>query len=438
MSAPDLNARLQAFLHDLYHRTGRGIVPGLEATTDLLARLGNPHHSLKAVHVAGTNGKGSVCAMVESVLRAAGYRTGLYTSPHLRRFNERIRVDNEEIPDAALEALCREVDRHAEAVRKTPGLRSPTFFEFTTALAFAHFAREAVDVCVVETGMGGRWDSTNVLTPLLSVVTPIAIDHERFLGETIPEIAAEKAGILKPGVPAVIGGLNEEAATVLQATARAVGCPLTDAADLVSVQALGADWDGQRIRIETASARHRPLRLPLLGAHQITNSAIAVAACEVLRDTCGLALSDAALRSGLASVRWPGRLQVLRREPVVLLDCAHNPAGARALCKAVAALAGGDPLGWIVGCSHDKDLAGIFRAWAPVMRQCWVVPLSVERGASPAELAAVAAAAGVEAGKGELAAAWSEALDWARREGGVVVVAGSIYLAGEVLEWLGV
>ncbi len=437
MVAPDLNARLEAFLHDLYHRTGRGIVPGLEATTALLAGLGDPHRSLKAVHVAGTNGKGSVCAMVESMLRAAGFRTGLYTSPHLRRFNERIRVNGEEIPDAALEALCRELDAHADAIRTDPKLRAPTFFEFTTALAFTYFARESVDFCVIETGMGGRWDSTNVLTPLLSVVTPIARDHSRFLGESIPEIAAEKAGILKPGVPAVIGGLDDEAAAVLKATARAVSCPLTDAADLVSVQGLGADWDGQRIRVETASTRHRPLRLPLLGPHQISNAAIAVAACEVLRDACGVELPDTALRHGLETVRWPGRMQVLRRDPVVLLDCAHNPAGARALRKAVVPLAGAAPLGWIVGCAHDKDHAAIFREWAPAMRKCWVVPLSVERGAATSELAAAARVAGIEAEERTLVEAWKEALDWAQGAGGVVVMAGSIYLAGEVLERFG-
>lgn len=433
MQTPDLTKRLEAFLDDLYHRTGRGIVPGLDAVAALTERLGSPHLRLKAVHVAGTNGKGSVCAMIESVLRSAGFRTGLYTSPHLVRFHERIQVAGEPISDETLTKLCEEIDVHAAAIQQQPGLRRPTFFEFTTALAFTHFAREGVDYAVLETGMGGRWDATNVVQPLVSVIAPIDKDHERFLGHTIAEIAAEKAGIIKRGAPVVYAGQPPEAREIILEAARAQGAAAYDAADLVSVQALGATWDGQRIRLETSAARHRPLALPLLGPHQLVNCALAVAACELLRDACRVEIPDAALRKGLSGVQWQGRVQVLGRDPVVILDCAHNPAGARSLRKTLDAMAGKVPVGWIVGCSRDKDLVGFFREAAPRVQRCWVVPLSVERGASPDELAAAAATAGVQAERSTLEKAREEAVRWAAACGGLVVIAGSLYLAGQVL-----
>ena len=239
--------------------------PGLEVTVDLLNRLGNPHHAFVTIHVAGTNGKGSVCVMLESVLRQAGLRAGLYTSPHLMRFNERIRVNGEEICDPELASLFETMEAHAAAV-STPG-REVTFFEFTTALAFEHFKRTSVQVAVVETGMGGRLDSTNVVMPLVSVITRIGLDHTDYLGTTLAAIAGEKAGIIKPGRPVICGATPDEAKAVIHATAVAKQSPFIDVTESVSVRRVAQTLSGQKVSITSGDVDYGTVSVKFLGKH---------------------------------------------------------------------------------------------------------------------------------------------------------------------------
>ncbi len=426
------DASIDAAIRRLFGRTTHGIRPGLAVVTGLLARMGNPHHGWLAVHVAGTNGKGSVCAMIESVLRAAGLRTGLYTSPHLVRFHERLRVQGRPVGDAGLAALFEAAERETAAM-EAGGSRAASFFEITTAMAFEHFRREGVQVGVIETGMGGRWDATNVVRPVLSVLCDVDIDHTEYLGCDLQAITEEKCGVIKAGRPVVCGALNPGVVARVREVARAGGSPLVLAGEAVSVRRLDGDFSGQRLRIEGASISLPPVRLPLAGAHQLRNAAAAVAALELFAETAGVAIGPGAFCAGLESLCWPARLQLLEREPAVLLDCAHNPHAARALADALAGLAKGRPVGLVAGMLADKDAAGYARVLAPRVARAWTVGIGGERGRTAPDLAAVFAAAGIAAEPFELDRAWDEGREWARRENGLLLVAGSLYLAGEVL-----
>lgn len=407
---------------------------GLECITELLDRLGRPQAALPAIHVAGTNGKGSVCAMLDAVLRAAGLRVGLYTSPHLVRFNERIRVNGVPIDDAALAELLLAVEVAEGKGPGLPGGRAATFFEFTTALAFEHFRRMAVEIAVLETGLGGRLDATNVVTPLVSVITRLGMEHTALLGNTLEQIAGEKAGIIKPGRPVVYAGGEPEPLAVIQDIAGRLKAPLILAPETVAVRRMSQDIRGQKIALETASGAWPPARLPLIGRHQLENVAVAVAALEALQETTGIALAPEVVARGLESVGWPARCQLLEEDPPLLLDSAHNPQAAAALAGTLREVLAGRPLGLVFGLLADKDAAGFLGALAPLVRRGWVVPLPSERNMPLDRLRAAARAAGMEVGENTLADALAEARPWARREGGLVCVAGSLVLAGEVLK----
>ena len=426
-------AQLQTDLARLFRRTGQGIKFDLGPTAALLRRLGDPQRSLAAVHVAGTNGKGSVCAMIEAVLRAAGHRTALYTSPHLVRFNERIRVGGACIGDDELAALFREIETVDRELAAGTNGRELTFFEFTTALALEHFRRAGAQVAVVETGMGGRLDATNVVEPLLAIITRIDIEHTAFLGKTPPDIAAEKAGIIKPGRPVLCGLMPEDARAVIRRVARERGAPLIAVEDAASIRRLKQDWTGQKIKIETANGSYPPVTLPLLGAHQLENVALAVAALEWLNGSAPFRWEVTALHAGLTAVQWPGRCQVLAREPVTLLDVAHNPNGAAALADTLRELAGRQPVGLVAGLLGDKDGAGFFRALAPRISRCWAVPLASERNMPREQLLGSARSAGLDADYLPLDQALAAARAWALANDGVVCIAGSLVLAGAVL-----
>jgi dihydrofolate synthase/folylpolyglutamate synthase len=423
-------------LDRFYRRAAHGIKPGLERIRALLDVLDAPEHRFLSVHVAGTNGKGSVCAMIESVLRAAGVRTGLYTSPHLVRFNERIRVEGRPIDDDALAPLLERAETAAVRAETSGGWGETTFFELATAAAFRHFADEAVQVAVIETGMGGRWDATNVVRPLVSVITDIAFDHMEYLGTTLAAIAGEKAGIIKPGRPVVCGVTDPGARSVVRAEAERQGAPFAEEAGGVSVRRSGApDWSGQRVEIDTPSGRIPRLRLPLLGDHQLANTALAVGALQEIAETAGVEIAPAAWRRGLESVAWPARLQVVERDPPVLIDGAHNLHGARALADTLDALAGGKPVGLVCGVLADKDFSGMARLLASRCRRVWAVPVRNERALDPGRWASELRRAGAETvASAPLDAAWNEARAWARKAGGIVCAAGSLYLAGEILE----
>jgi dihydrofolate synthase/folylpolyglutamate synthase len=418
---------------ELFRRTAHGIRPGLEIIRRLLARRGNPERNLLALHVAGTNGKGSVCAMLERLLRAAGLRTGLYTSPHLVSLHERIRVNGRPVFDTVLLDLIRTWEQEAVALEKEEGLRPATFFEITTAMALDHFQNERVDVAIVETGMGGRWDATNVLTPAVSVLCEIDLDHMEFLGHTIGEIAGEKAGIIKPNRPVVVGSQPPEALERILAEALAMDAPIRRAEDMASARRIRQEWTGQRLHLETASGTQATFHLPLLGAHQIRNALLATAALETFLDQAQIPLTGEILSEGFSRVCWPARLQPLESDPPVLLDGAHNPQGARALAAALREIAGGRPVGLVCGMMATKDTTGFLQALAPRLCRAWAVDIPNENALARGTLAAHMRAAGLEAEESELEAALTGCRRWASENGGLVCIAGSLYLAGEIL-----
>jgi dihydrofolate synthase/folylpolyglutamate synthase len=429
---------LDQALRKLYRRNLHAVKLGLEETRALLEELGQPQEAFLSIHVAGTNGKGSVCAMLASVLQTAGYRTGLYTSPHLIRFNERVRVQGEPITDVEL-ARQIELVEDALARRCEGGMRDATFFEFTTALAFSHFRDQKVQVAVIETGMGGRLDATNVLTPVLSVITPIGLDHQQYLGNTVEAIAGEKAGIIKPGHPVVVADMDAAAADVLRKTARARGSMVVPVRDTVQVRRIRQTLAGQRISVETPDEAIGPIILPLLGSHQLANVATTVTALLTFRDTCSLPVAAEAIKRGLAAVPWPARLQVVEHEPPVLVDGAHNPPAAVALARALHEVAPKQPVGLVSSFLADKDAVGFLRELAGGVRKLWLVPLANERAMSMADMLTAARVARISAEPvADLVAALVEAKAWAREQKGLVCVAGSLYLAGEALQYFGI
>ena len=326
-----------------------GIKLGLDNIRTILAALGHPERAWQSIHIGGTNGKGSVAAMVERGLRAAGLRTGRYTSPHLDRIEERVAINGEAIDSATFESVTAHVFDVIDASTAIGALKvTPTFFEVSTAIAFEIFKRAAVDVAVVEVGLGGRFDATNVLTPTITAITSIAFDHEKHLGHTLSEIAFEKAGIAKPGVPLVIGRLPPEAAARIVKVAREVEAPVFDA------------------HATTTDRKYPPLRLALPGRHQLENAAVAVAILERWSTLVGH-ISTEAIVTGLTECEWPARLEWLRVPPngELLIDAAHNPAGATALASYLQDM-GRKKLPIVFAAMADKDLTNMIGALAPI------------------------------------------------------------------------
>jgi dihydrofolate synthase/folylpolyglutamate synthase len=405
-----------------------GIKLGLDNMRVLMAALGHPDRADATVHIAGTNGKGSVAAMVERALRAAGRRTGLYTSPHLDRLEERMAIDGEPTGPGRFDASAREVFAEVDAARADGRLPvTPTFFEVTTAIAFDLFRAERVDVAVVEVGLGGRFDATNIIAPMASAITSIAFDHERHLGSTLARIASEKAGIARPGVPLVVGALPAEAAAVVERTARDVGAPLLPAEGAVEVIEIVRG----RARVKPLSTRWPhlgPLDLSLLGRHQVHNAATTVRLLEAL-DGLGLPIPAEALALGLSSARWPARLEWLHLpEGRLLIDAAHNPAGAEALASYLRD-EGGGPLPIVLAAMQDKDVEGMVRPLLPQAAGFITTGVNTPRAFTPGALAAriEALRPGVDVrAVSEPRAATTEALRRHRR----AVAAGSIYFVG--------
>lgn len=398
-----------------------GMRPGLERIEVLLDALGNPERRCLIVQVGGTNGKGSVAAMVATILKSGGRRVGLYTSPHLVSFRERIRVNGEAIAE---DAVADGVDALGTLIARL----GATTFEATTALALDHFAREAVEVAVLEVGLGGRLDATTVGRPRVTVVMPIDLDHEAFLGRTLAEVAGEKAAIIRSGV-AIVAAQAEPASGVILRRAAAVGVPvLLEGRDLfVTVTRWGLE--GQVIRCVGPGWALDDLRLPLLGRFQSGNALVAVAAARALE------VSEAAVRDGLERVRWPGRFQVLGTPPRLILDGAHNPGAARALASSLQEFFGTKSLTLIVGISQDKDAARILTALAPVARRLILTASSNPRAADPEGLRAHAPP---EVPVVQVARSPQEALAMAAGppRTPIVCVAGSLFLVGDVLRHL--
>jgi len=456
-------------IEHLFARTALGIEPGLDVITALLEKLGNPQRDLKVIHVAGTNGKGSVCAMIESVLRASGLKTGLYTSPHLFKFNERFRINGQNISNSDLEQLITDVEA-AEHQRGhlrgqslnsdinknvriqgltpqvTPQERPATFFEVSTAMAFEHFKRQKVDYAVIETGMGGRWDATNVVQPVISIITRIALDHADYLGTDLEKIAWEKAGIIKEGVPVICGPMPVEAEAVVykeaaekkvsldqrergsaNAEQRPKGVAILGSEEAVYIEVLESRRTDQLIDIEASGNNYRNVRLPLGGSVQLENCGIAVAALEDLADLEDLRLQ---MKKGLEAVKWPGRFQTLSMKPPILFDGAHNPNAAAALFQTLEEIFPRFGNGFVFGFMKDKDVEGILKALAPSIGKAWAVTLPGERAIPAEEIAEIAKSVGIDI---EPIQNFQPARDWvAEGKKRLLCFTGSLYLAAEL------
>ena len=408
-----------------------GMRLGLERIEALLAALDRPEAGLRIVHVGGTNGKGSVAALAAAIFQAAGLRTGLYTSPHLLDVTERVRIDGVPVP---LDVLA------GHAARIGPALEAgaATFFEAMTAVALAAFRDADVDAAILEVGLGGRWDATNVGRSVVSVVTRIDYDHQEFLGRRLEDIAGEKAGIIRSGT-ALSAAQAPEALAVIEARCQTVGVPLLVERRELAVEALASDLEGHRLRLRGPHWVYDDVRLALPGLFQAGNAVLAVGAVRAFAEASGLPVSEAAVRAGCAAVRWPGRFQVIpgaAGRPTLVLDGAHNPAGAAALAASLRHHFTGRRLALVLGISADKDRAGILKALAPLAARLYLAPADHPRATPPRELLGQLPPVDADVA---LTAGSDEALERAFGEPGadVVCVAGSLFLVADALRWLG-
>lgn len=403
-----------------------GRTPGLERTRELLGRLGNPHQGLKFVHITGTNGKGSTAAMVSSVLRRAGYKTGLYTSPHLWRFSERFQVNGAPIPDGDLGRITQRV---LEAARD---MSDPaTEFELMTAVAMVYFWEQKCDIVVLEVGLGGRLDSTNVIpAPEAAVITNLGLEHTRELGDTIPLIAREKAGIIKPGCRCVLYGQSREAREVVEQACREQGAELTVTRP-------------ETIRLKELSPRGQffsycgeDYHIPMVGAYQVENAAVAIEVVKALVRG-GWDISRAALEEGLAGAVWPGRMELVRRAPDLILDGGHNPQCMQAVARSLEQLYPGKKVSFLLGVLADKDYPAMVEPLLPLARRVYTLTPDSPRALSAEELARYLAGRGAEAVP---CADAREGLEKLLAQCGpeeVCCACGSLYLIGELRHLLG-
>ena len=407
----------------LYSLQKHGIKLGLETIAELMARLDVPHTRFRTLHIAGTNGKGSTAAMAAAVLQAAGYRVGLYTSPHLVDFRERIRVDGAMITEERVLELTQQV---RDACRHD---LSPTFFECTTAMAFQYFADASVDVAVVEVGLGGRFDATNVIQPVACAITTIALDHQQYLGPTLSSIAAEKAGIIKSRIPVVVGRLDAEAEATIERIAMQKQAPMYRLnRDVRTIGASTSLFDYQGL-----SSHHEGLICPLAGRHQLDNAACALALLEVaVRE--GILISKKAVGQGLRSVKWEGRFEVVERCPIVVLDGAHNPAAASAIADSLAEMMQHSQgrLILVLGMMRDKNHRGFITPLRHLVGEVVLTQADIPRAASVSELRAALHDCVPSLHEAPVPA---DALALARQLAGpddVICVTGSLMLVGDV------
>lgn len=412
-----------------------GTTPGLSRINAILDQLGHPERRPRFVHVGGTNGKGSVTAMIDAALRAAGRPCGRYVSPYLERFNERISFDGREISDNDLAAATAEVQRAVERAQEA-GAERPTEFDVITAIAFLYYAAVGAEYVALEVGLGGRFDSTNVVDPAVSVITSIGRDHLAILGPTLVDVAANKAGIIKPGRPAVARCADPDALTVIVREAERLGSPLLIVGRDVTWAGRPADdqlgtLGGQTVAVSGSDWRIDGLYVPLAGPHQQENAASAVAALKLL-ESQGAPLSDAAIAHGIAATSWPGRLELLARRPLVVIDGAHNPEAASALAAAVAPVKRRRTL-LVLGLLADKELDDVLARLLPLADEVYVTTPKSVRAAAPDAVAARAAALG--ASHVRVVADAHAAVRAALAEAGaddLVLVTGSLYLIGDV------
>lgn len=424
----------------LYGLQKFGIKLGLDNTARLLNLLKDPHYGFRTIHVAGTNGKGSTSAMIASILQAHGYRVGLFTSPHLISFTERIRINGKEIKEKEVIDLTLEIRSLIQANR-LEGRLSPTFFEFVTVMAFLYFLRKGVDWAVIETGMGGRLDATNVIRPVVSVITRIGLDHKEFLGGTLRAIATEKAGIIKENIPVITSFQEDDALEVIVNRAAEMGSDtyiygkdFRSTLRKINIEGIGFDYYGREVL--------KNLFTPLTGIHQLENASLAIKAVEI---ALGVGIKRRAIRSGLSDVKWPGRLELIKRpnEPFdFLIDGAHNPSASEVLRKAIESYFKSryERITLILGIMGDKDIEGIMKPLLPLSSFTIFTAPDYKRAAPPEILEEIALKNGFN---GVCTASVREAIEKATNVSKtvsgrtLVVITGSFYTIGEALEHLG-
>ena len=401
--------------------------PGLERVTALCSALGNPQDSLKFIHVAGTNGKGSFCAMLDSILRAEGYSVGLFTSPYIMEFGERMRVDGENISESELCELVEKIKPIADKMED-----KPTEFEIITALAFLHFANKKCDYVVLECGLGGRLDATNVIkTPILSVITGIALDHTAILGDTHERIAAEKAGIIKNAVPVLWCGQHEGAYKVISEQAERVGA-LVKTVDRSTLKIREMTLDGTIFDLGERS----DLKLSLLGSYQPVNASNVLAAVDILQEQ-GIEISDRAIREGLANTTWQARFEVINKDPLIIADGGHNPEGVDGAVESVKRYFPNEKVGIITGVMADKDYDYMASRMSEVASTVFCLTPDNPRALPAEDYARVFAALGVNSTAcASVADAVQKALSWAKNNGRPIICLGSLYMYADIVKAL--
>jgi len=407
-----------------------GIKFGLDNISNLLSRLSDPQHDFKSIHIAGTNGKGSSSLLLSSVLKESGYSVGLYTSPHLIKFNERIRINGNPVSD---EILFEQIRKIAKTIRAFPvGVGHPTYFEFGTALAFSCFAEQKVDFAIIEVGMGGRLDATNVIKPILSLITNIGLEHQEYLGNDIVSIAREKAGIIKEAVPVLTTETKDEVISVFRKVCKDKKTKLRLAKDFWELEELSSGLWGQEF---SASSKEKSIiiRMQLLGGFQLKNAKLVLAAIELLRDS-GVNVPEEGILEGFKQAFWEGRMHVLRKSPITILDGAHNPKAIKELRKSIEALLPEKKITIVFGVLGDKDVEKMMSALFPCADRVIISAPKIDRGAPVADLYKKA-----EALFPDMQIFCFDSLDKAfefaiLENEGVVLVTGSLYTAGEILE----
>ena len=396
----------------------------LDRMCELMDELGNPQDLYPIIHVAGTKGKGSVSALCASALQAAGCKTGLYTSPHLQDYAERIQVNGQPIPHADLSALVEEIK---PAVARVPYL---TTFEITTALGFLYFARQGCDVAVIEVGLGGRLDATNIVMPRVAVITSLSLDHTLVLGDTLAEIAGEKAGIIKPGVPVVSAPQKDQALGVLKKVSEDNDCNFILVGRDVEFTALSHSIDGQTLQLSASNLQSLKISIPLLGTHQVENTAVAYAALKA----SGLDVSNEAIQRGFANINWRSRFEIARLEPPVIFESAHNQDSFAKMYQTLETHFPGKQVYLILGASEDKNLGGMFAEIKPKIKKLIATRADHPRALESEKICHAADQAGVESEALEpVEAAFRHALELSKKDGSIVLSAGSMFVTAEVM-----
>jgi len=429
-----MESRYREAVDWLFHIQRFGSKLGLKYVSHLLGLIGNPHERFRSIHLTGTNGKGSTTAMVASILGSAGFRVGMYTSPHLSSFTERIIVDGRQIPIEDVVRIVSEIRPFVDEMDRDPSLRHPTFFEVTTAVAFKYFSEQKVDFAVLEVGMGGGLDATNVVQSLVSVITNVSLEHTEVLGKTVLAIAKEKAGIIKPGGVLITATADDEVYALFREVCLRTGSRIFRVGTDIAFRKLSSGLEGQRFKLDGLVHRFDELFVPLLGDHQLLNAAAAVGAVEALVYH-GITIPKESIRQGLERVRWPGRLEIVQRHPLVVLDCAKDPEATRAVKEAVLREFRYGRLIAVVSISSDKDIPAMIEQLAQAADLFVITAHGVmDRAANPARIAEEVEKHSkpyemVKDAKGAV----RRAIELAG-ENDMVLVVGSVFLVGEARE----